>query len=280
MTLRLGRAAALCLAPLLVAPVARAGAQAAPPPPAVGAAVLLGRVAADSAGTAVHGAEVTASGYGIRTDADGRFTLAVPPGTHDVVVRLPGRTPWRATRTLAAGDTLRLDVVLPPLAQALDAVTVTRRSRAASARFVGFERRRELGFGHFQGREELERRENSKMSDVLRGVPGLRFIYLPNGRGIAVASNRFAGNLPGSRRRTDQCFMQLFVDGVKVFDSSASERGGPGLGAAVEPPSINDFAISDIEGIEVYRGPGETPPEFGGTNAMCGTVAIWTRAGR
>lgn len=240
-------------------------------------AVIVGRVAGDSAGTAVAGAQVVASGYGMRGDAQGRFTLAVPPGTHEIVARLPGRAPWRAVRTLAAGDTLQLDLVLAPLVQTLDEVTVTRRSRAASARFVEFERRRGNGSGHFKTRDELARRENSKLSDVLRGVPGLRFHYLPHGRGIALATNRFSGNLPGSRRRTNECFMALWVDGVRVFEPSSSENSGA---APIDPPNINGISVDDLEGIEVYRGPAETPAEFGGTNAMCGTVVLWTRAGR
>lgn len=269
---------ALAAAFALAAPTLAAQAPAGRPPAADSFAVILGRVAGDSAGTAVGGAQVVASGYGIRSGADGRFTLGVPAGTHEIVARLPGRQPWRAVRTLGAGDTLRLDVVLPPLVQTLDEVTVTRPSRAASARFVEFERRRTVGFGHFKTRDELARREQSKLSDVLRGVSGLRFHFLPNGRGIALASNRFSGNLPGSRRRTNECFMALWVDGVRVFASGASE--GTGGAVAMDPPDINQYGVAELEGIEVYRGPAETPSEFGGTNAMCGTVVLWTRAGR
>ena len=35
--------------------------------------------------------------------------------------------------------------------------------------------------------------------------------------------------------------------------------------------------ISDVYGIEIYRGPGEVPAEFGGSNAACGVIAIWTK---
>jgi hypothetical protein len=36
----------------------------------------------------------------------------------------------------------------------------------------------------------------------------------------------------------------------------------------------------DIHGIEVYRGPAETPPELNNDTARCGgAIAIWTRRG-
>ena len=33
----------------------------------------------------------------------------------------------------------------------------------------------------------------------------------------------------------------------------------------------------DVELIEIFRGPGELPPEFNDGN--CGAIAIWTRSG-
>jgi outer membrane receptor for ferrienterochelin and colicin len=37
--------------------------------------------------------------------------------------------------------------------------------------------------------------------------------------------------------------------------------------------------VSSIEGIEVYKGAAQLPAEFGGSNSMCGVVAIWTKRG-
>jgi outer membrane receptor protein involved in Fe transport len=44
----------------------------------------------------------------------------------------------------------------------------------------------------------------------------------------------------------------------------------PGFELDLIPPA-------DIEGIELYRGSSETPPQFNLMNAMCGVVVVWTR---
>jgi hypothetical protein len=36
--------------------------------------------------------------------------------------------------------------------------------------------------------------------------------------------------------------------------------------------------IRDIYGIEIYRGPGEVPGEFSGSNAACGVIVMWTKS--
>ena len=35
----------------------------------------------------------------------------------------------------------------------------------------------------------------------------------------------------------------------------------------------------NIEAIEVYRGPAEVPPQFGGAQSACGVIVLWTRTG-
>ena len=43
-----------------------------------------------------------------------------------------------------------------------------------------------------------------------------------------------------------------------------------------EPPDIGAFLVTDVAGVEIYRGPAETPTQFSGPNATCGTIVIWT----
>lgn len=60
--------------------------------------------------------------------------------------------------------------------------------------------------------------------------------------------------------RTPQCSPQWWVDGVNV---SSFHESTP---------------IRDIYGIEIYRGPGEVPGEFAGSNAGCGVIVLWTKS--
>jgi hypothetical protein len=59
------------------------------------------------------------------TDGSGMFTLTgLPSGTHDVLVRRIGYTPWRGTVRIVTDSTTRLDVQLDQLPQRLAAVAV------------------------------------------------------------------------------------------------------------------------------------------------------------
>ena len=244
--------------------------------PVVGAqAVLVGRVVSEPGDRPVADAEIAVPAVNRRTRSDsaGDFELRdIPAGRYEVVVRAPGFRPLRVPGQFAPGQRIEADLVLERAPQALPEVTVTRPAAAAvMPRLAGFERRRADGEGVFITRAQLERREHSKLSDVLRSASGVRFIYRDRG-GIALANNRYAGTLPG-QKAPPQCYLQIFLDGVRVFEPS--QLGSPGM----DPPDVNQYTIAGIEGIEVYRGPAETPPEFGGTNAMCGTLVIWTRGG-
>ena len=41
---------------------------------------------------------------------------------------------------------------------------------------------------------------------------------------------------------------------------------------------LDRIPIGDIELIEIFRGPGELPPEFNEGN--CGAISVWTRQAR
>jgi hypothetical protein len=40
---------------------------------------------------------------------------------------------------------------------------------------------------------------------------------------------------------------------------------------------LDQVGPTDIEGIEIYRRATEVPPEFGGLQARCGVILVWTR---
>jgi hypothetical protein len=53
-----------------------------------------------------------------------------------------------------------------------------------------------------------------------------------------------------------------------------------GGGRNIAPASVDGLVIpAEVEAVEVYDGPGSLPAEFGGSNAGCGVVVIWTRRG-
>ena len=46
-----------------------------------------------------------------------------------------------------------------------------------------------------------------------------------------------------------------------------------------QPPDLSKFNPLDLEAVEVYRSAAELPIEYGGTNAACGVLLLWTRIG-
>ncbi len=108
-----------------------------------------------------------------------------------------------------------------------------------------------LGTGRFITRAEIESRNPHLTTDLLRMVPGLR--VSAQSRSVVVT------------RQGGGCVPAIFVDGMFV------NRDGR--------TSINDFVMPQmIEGVEIYRGPSEVPPQFQDRSG-CGAIVIWTRRG-
>jgi hypothetical protein len=215
------------------------------------------------------------------TNAGGRFALEnLPLGSHAVLFRLLGYRPARLLVNLREGDTTRADVTMVREGvQQLDPVVVTERPRAA--RGIGreaFEERRERGFGKFIDSTELRRSEHRRVSDMLRGIPGLKVVRFRecqdpvNKNGCEpveerAASGRGAISIFG---RTEACWMSVMLDGVPLYLS----------GSPSPPPDLStDVRVADLESIEVYRSSAETPTEFGGAAAACGVLLLWSRRG-
>lgn len=205
-------------------------------------------------GRPLQGAKLVVWGTGITgtTGPNGTFALTgLPSGTYSVEVRAIGFTPKRMPVDLAARRPAQLAVRLDTRVATLEGVRVTEKATAKLSEFE--ERRRKGGFGRFIGEEEITNRNAFVMSDVLRTTPGMRII--PRG-----------GAQGGVVRGRGDCVPAVFVDGSAVIN------GADDLDDVVRP--------QDVAGVEVYNGPGGTPPQFMTQNGGgCGVVAIWTKRG-
>lgn len=208
-------------------------------------------------GEPLRGAQVlvVATGVGGITDEMGILQLeGVPLGSRTVEVRYLGFAPERARVELREGrlNTLVFALVVRPIALAEVRVRVRPRSRRLE--LAGFDRRKARGFGTFITRSDIETRQPQRLSDVLRGVPG-----------IQLASTGFSDSRASMLRATPsrRCPIQYYVDGVQVFAFN-----------------IDDVRPHDIEGIEIYKGASEIPPDFNRGTALCGVIVIWTRIDR
>lgn len=184
----------------------------------------------------------------------------------------PPRAPWRSRPTalllafLLVGslaslraqesDTVPVGVELPaeepvllriaPDAVPLPALDVTVERRApVDGRLAGFHRRLRRGHGHFVTREQIERRNPSRLSHMFRQLPGL-----------TVVRQEFGGTIVSDR---PDCGLEFFVDGVR----SSFLR-------------MDALRPGDVAGIEVYHGTSRVPPRFVRRD-YCGAVVVWTR---
>jgi len=213
---------------------------------------LRGRVIDTEMGTPLAGAVVQVGKQGalLKTDSAGYFLAQnVTAGPTEVVIRLIGFEPGTFDVRIPATGLLQGVFPLDFNGIDLPAVVVEARAEALSPRYTDFEHRRHLQMGAFLRWDELHKQAYSSIGDALRMVRGVR---------MQCDQQRF--ECFAYMARTPQCQPTWYVDGIEV---GSFHENTP---------------ISDVYGIEVYRGPGEVPAEFGGSNAACGVIAVWTKS--
>jgi hypothetical protein len=209
----------------------------------------------DADGAPIAGADIgiPAARLLIQSDSGGRFVLrGVPVGSTHLTARRLGYSPLSHDVLIgSASDSITLVMTTQPLL--LATVQVSEREMRRQIAIEEFYRRRIRATGGvFITRDDIDDRHASRLSDVLRGVPGIAFVRSRGGNGIRLVTS--------SVNRRD-CVPQYWVDGVRMSN--------------VE---IDDFSARDVEGMEVYHGPATTPMRFSqGGVTSCGTVVIWTR---
>jgi hypothetical protein len=214
-------------------------------------ATLIGMVR-DTNGTPVALARLSSSGTLAISDTGGRFILVLPGGAITVAVRRLGFAPRDTAMELREGRTDSLVVVLKVLAFDLPGVTAEA-DAFEQMRLSEFYRHRKSSGGHFFDRQEIEARRVTRISDLLRRLPGVRMIPDRSGR-VHLRLARTAGGR--------DCPPDYFIDGVRA-----------------QFLNVDDLPITDIEAIEIYSGPARVPPEYNTRfgNPSCGTIVLWTR---
>lgn len=186
-------------------------------------------------------------------------TAEAPAQPIRLTVRAIGFSPATQIVQLQSLDRLRVQVTLSPAATVLSEVRITER-RTLTTWLREFEERRARVNGFFMDRDEMDRRGDTRLSDLLRAAPGLTIIPY-EGRYI-VASERAAPRLDGER-----CNVAYYMDGTPMsIDAMA------GIDASL--------SVNDIEAVEVYTGGSRVPARFNQSGARCGVIAFWSRVAK
>jgi Carboxypeptidase regulatory-like domain/TonB-dependent Receptor Plug Domain len=251
-------------------------------------------VVTDSTGLPLANATVTIDALRLtaRAGDQGEYRLtAIPLGTHLVTVRALGYEPATLTIDFPAVAERTRTFALRLTRTTLDSVEV--KAVRIDPRMTEFEEHRKLGLGHFITSQQLRKQEGQRLSSIVAMVPGLGLV---NGRANQawVLSKRKTGSLSGGRCRpwdaspsglpprggsmytpsqaemsqgiTCACYAQVYLDGQLM---------NPGMPA--DPFDVNSLPTHQIEAIEYYSGPSQTPSKYSRLNSPCGVYVMHTR---
>lgn len=193
-----------------------------------------------------------------RTDSVGVFRIdGLVTGEWHASVRRIGFKETAVDFHLLAGDNI-YTIAVDELPSELSDVKVVA-PRAVSLRLRDFEARASRGEPNaLVTRAQIDKRNPVKLSQMLRGMPGIQ-VTDQGGSKIAIAAR---GAVPG-KGTVVNCPLRISVDGM------------------LRPPGsdLDELLPLDVHGVEVYYGPGRLPQQLANfrTDNWCGLIAIWTR---
>lgn len=203
----------------------------------------------DGRGAALRGVAVTVEGAGAATTTDqlGAYRLVLPAGSHTVVARLVGFLARRTVVTVAAGESVTLDLRLEPSVVDLDAVVVSATGEAARLA------RTPVAMGAVR-RDELASARPAHPSEIMNRMAGV-WVNVTGGEGHTTAIRQ--------PMTTDPVYLYL-EDGVPSRSTGFFNHN-----------ALYEINLPQAEGIEVIKGPGTA---LYGSDAIGGVVSASTRA--
>ena len=216
---------------------------------------LVGRVYDVATGDPVATAAVSVAGRTGEAESDrrGRFRLSgVPVGTREFEVRRIGYATLRHQVTVEQGLTAEVEVGLSPAPVELEPLVATA-TRVRRLEIKGFYERKYwgdlLGLGIFFTEAEIERRRPLRISHMIADLAGIRL------RGGSLINTRMSAGFAAG------CPIKTYLDGIDIKNTN-----------------IDSLVLPiEVGGVEVYKGAASLPAEFGGSDARCGAIVIWTK---
>jgi len=220
--------------------------------PAAGAAhaTLRGRVVDSEFGHPLPGAvvRIRRGPAPLTTDSLGRFEARdLPGGDAEITIRLLGYATHVFRLSIPPAGNVDQSFALDFTGSELPAVVVEARAEQLMPRYVEFEQRRQRKMGAYLRWDDLK--AYSSVGDALRTI-----------RGVKIQCNQQTFECFAVMARSPQCEPTWWIDGVEVHSFH------------------ENTPIRDVYGIEVYRGAGEIPGEFAGSDAACGVIVLWTKS--
>jgi hypothetical protein len=248
-------------------------------------ATFIGVVVTDSSHEPIVGAEIALpdAGKSAVTDSHGVFKISgIASGEHQILVRRIGYGAADTKLMFNGHETVERRVVL---GRAVRLETVTVSEKATERAMASFEENRRLGLGHFMTRTELEKYTGMNLATVVQQIPQ---VDMRHGRGEqAWVSSRHV--TPPICSHDAACYAN---HGFYVPDVAEAKQGMPvacyalvwldgvlmnGAIEPTEPFDISMIAPEQVEAVEFYAGPAQTPLKYSRMGSNCGVLVIWTR---
>ena len=190
----------------------------------------------------------------VLSDSIGRFAFEkLVPGTYYLRANAIGFDALTTAVELGERETIDLEVQFGSAPQdrvILPELRVQAQRDSSLDYNADWLRRSQEGNGRYLTRVMIEQKHAFNFADLLRNTAGVRVDCR------LTCTVRMA-------RSPANCVPAYFIDGIPADDTVGN----------LTPPN-------DIEGVEIYSGPSETPPELESYQARCGVIAIWTRRGK
>ncbi|MEO7102279.1 MAG: carboxypeptidase regulatory-like domain-containing protein [Gemmatimonadaceae bacterium] len=196
----------------------------------------------------LQGARISVLGTGLDaiTGSNGRFVLKdLPAGTFSVEAHAIGLEGHVIPIDFAPGTEKKIEITLDTKLQELSRVVIIGNIPKSRMDLEEFDRRRKSGVGHFYLASDLALRQATSLSDLLGSTMGVRVMPTKSGHSIFLREG---------------CSATIYLDGMKMLESSET---------------IDNIPPNQIAGIEIYKGPLEEPPRYGGN--ACGVILIWRK---
>jgi hypothetical protein len=208
---------------------------------------IIGVVRAAEHGPVLEGARVMLMGtsLAVTTNSRGEFGFhGLVPGKYTIQASAIGFATLSSEVEVKARETLELEFQTESEGARLPELAVVEKPNLPPE----FLRRSQEGGGRYFDRAAIERRNPNSLGDLLRTVPGLR-----------VTCSTYPCRVQITRNVRSNCPLAYWLDGTPTEGSTV----------LLQPPR-------DLDGVEIYSGLAETPPELFVPNT-CGALVVWTR---
>jgi hypothetical protein len=263
------------VAALLAAPCRQASAQ-------ERLATITGIVTVTSSDRPVSGATVTLdeSRHGGTSDSAGRYRIVgVPSGDYVLTIRRIGFESVSARISVGAGTELSADVDLSPSVPTQLAEVRVVTEFQPRGKLAAMEHRRSIqAGGTFITGVELDSAVAAGRSlpfVLARKLHGAQFTMYGRTGGALLSSGRgrMSGRElppadPADPKSPRACWAQVYLDGMRIYST---------INGGMTVPDLREIPLGSLAAVEYYAGDAQTPPEFAGEGAVCGTIAFWTK---